>query len=156
MNKNIKTKEEMQKVWDAYRRIIFVEKSEKEENTYSCHVINTNGASVCPTLSCSEEEVKVLSLVFSTDICNFQVVDGKLQFGWPIKALDALSELVRNIHEKEQIPEQEEYPEYEPMPEEDDEECWDADIPDEERIINPSSRTINLSYLVGRKASAGK
>lgn len=125
---------EMEKKWSAYRRILFVEKSEKEADRYVYRVLSTNGGSVCPVKTCTEEQVKLLPLVFSTDICNFRVVDGELKIGWSEKDFEALSELIRNIHESRQVPEVWEYPEYEPDNEAEEEENWEEEEDREEYL----------------------
>ena len=90
-NMNTTAKNEaVNKANEEARRIIMIEECKDEPGTYACHVINTLGLSVSRTLRIPEDSLAVLPLVFSTDICNFRLVDGKVVKGWTENAMDAL------------------------------------------------------------------
>jgi len=160
-NMNTTAKNEtVNKANEEARRIIMIEECKDEPGTYACHVINTLGLSVSRTLRIPEDSLAVLPLVFSTDICNFRLVDGKVVKGWTENAMDALEEFVKNVHESCMKADEEPdngWDNYDVAEDDDDETCWDADIPESERVTNPSSSEIFARLEeMARQNKAGK
>lgn len=127
------------------RIILYVEKN--GEDAYVYHVINTLGQSVCAAYTVNAKLLPFFKTIFPTAVCNFVMKGEEPVFGWPADEMDVFDELVRNLHAAACKPdlskEDKDWSEYYSSEEDDeDEEPWDADIPEEERITNPSSAEI--------------
>ncbi|MCR4793037.1 MAG: hypothetical protein K5871_09805 [Lachnospiraceae bacterium] len=80
------------------RLILFLEKN-ADEGTYTYHVLTTGGLSYCPALTCDEESVKALPIVFNPVVSNLKVTeDGRVELGWPEGAMSFMEELIVNLH----------------------------------------------------------
>lgn len=127
------------------RYLIYLVKVDDGSGLYFYRVIDVIVPGLVTQGACDIETAKCLSMVFPDAVSNFRIVDDRIVLGWSDESIRAMEELNKNLPSVYTIVGADDQAAHR-FPDDyydDDEEPWDADIPDEERVTNPSIRSIN-------------
>ena len=130
----------------AVRYLIYLVDANDGSNQFIYRVIDVIIPGLVTQGVCDVETARCLSLVFPDSVSNFRIVDDRIVLGWSAESIRAMEELNKNLPSVYTIVGADDEAAHR-IPDDyndDDEEPWDADIPDEERITNPSVSTISM------------
>ena len=135
----------------AVRYLLYLDKADDSSDSYIYRVIDVLTPGLKSQGVCDVEIAKCLSIVFPDSVSNFRIVDGRIVLGWTDESIRAMEELNRNLPSIYTIVgASDEAAQRIPMNyDEEDEEPWDADLADEDRITNPPRSAINLVNASG-------
>lgn len=141
---------------NAVRYIIFLEETEESPIKYYYRVVDAIVPGLRSQGTCDLGMAKCFSMVFPDAVTNFKILDDKIVLGWSEDSFAVFENLLKNLQSVYKIvgiDENAMHRVYENMTEEDDDdEPWDIDISDDERITNPSIRELGLEkYNSGSK-----
>ena len=127
------------------RYIVFLEKREGDSSdNYFYRVIDVLMPGLRTEGDCDVNTAKCLGIVFPNAVSNFKIVENEVILGWQEDAFMVFEKLIKNLPSVLRVIGMDEMSSQSNSREYDDEEeePWDADLLEEERITNPPSRTL--------------